>query len=225
MNDEQKKDYTPTATNLARQLTLMTGIYWSPKMSENRGWGTAFSLIGANGMSMYVVNEFKGQGAKFSVHGEYPKWHDQEPYFSDTKPEIAMSQSKSIEQLALDIQRRFLPDYTELFNKMKARIALWEDSDNKECHAFLSMAVILDPAIDREKRFRELKAQKYGDRVARSVDADNNMEIEITRHGDELLQVEFFRLSLEETRQLVCFYKSSIHANREKPLQSSTAGN
>ena len=164
-------------------------------------------------------------GAKFSVHGEYPKWHDQEPYFSDTKPEIAMSQSKSIEQLALDIQRRFLPDYTELFNKMKARIALWEDSDNKECHAFLSMAVILDPAIDREKRFRELKAQKYGDRVARSVDADNNMEIEITRQGDELLQVEFFRLSLEETRQLVSFYKSSIHANREKPLQSSTAGN
>jgi hypothetical protein len=85
--------------------------------------------------------------------------------------------------------------------------------------------VILDPAIDREKRFRELKAQKYGDRVARSVDADNNMEIEITRQGDELLQVEFFRLSLEETRQLVSFYKSSIHANREKPLQSSTAGN
>jgi hypothetical protein len=51
------------------------------------------------------------------------------------------------------------------------------------------------------------------------------MEIEITRHGDELLQVEFFRLSLEETRQLVSFYKLSIQANREKPLQSSTAGN
>jgi hypothetical protein len=172
-----------------------------------------------------VVNDYKSNGAKFIVRGEYPKWHGEEPYFSDTKPEIAMSQTKTIEQLALDIQRRFLPVYTELFNKMKARIATWEDADNKECHSFLAMAVILDPAIDREKRFRELKVQKYGERVARAVDAGDNMEIEITRQGDELLQVEFFRLSLKEAEGLVSFYKSSIHANREKPLQSSTAGN
>ena len=224
MNDGQKKDYAAIAINLTRQLSAMTGIHWTAKIAEERGWGTVFSMIGANGMSVYVVNDYKSNGAKFIVRGEYPKWHGEEPYFSDTKPEIAMSQSKSIEQLALDIQRRFLPDYTELFNKMKARIATWEDHDNKECHSFLSMAVILDPSIDREKRFRELKSQQSDKRCARSVDADDNVKIEITHQHEELLQVEFFRLSLAETEQLVSFYKSSIQANRKKPLQSSTEG-
>ena len=64
MNDGQKKDYAAIAINLTRQLSAMTGIHWTAKISEERGWGTVFSMIGANGMSVYVVNDYKSQWCK-----------------------------------------------------------------------------------------------------------------------------------------------------------------
>jgi len=219
------KDYSATATNLAALLSIMTRIKWMPKMAdEQRDWGTAFVLIAANGMLINVINDYQSKGTKFSINGDYPKWKSETPYFPDEKPRICIAQSKSCEQIAIDIQRRFLGDYVTLWNKMNDRIKAWEKQDNEEIEMLVEMASILNPGLDRKECFREYKEEKSTHRRVCAYDENGeNKEIEITHHVNNLVKIELSRLTIDEAKKVVALYKSLISVHKGKPISNSTS--
>ncbi len=94
-----------------------------PGWTERDSGSRAGSLQGAGGRALYLTLPRPSNG-RFLVRGIYPA-HPEAGYGGDmaravlghgvSAPEVGISLTKTPEHIARDIQRRFLPDYEELF--------------------------------------------------------------------------------------------------------------
>jgi hypothetical protein len=92
---------------------------------------------------------------KFHISGNYPRNYKREYMvysYSEKSPSINVSEKKSPEQIAKDIQRRFLPAYEELLKTVLERVESSNGAHDNRCKALqkLGEVVGVEPGKDSQ---------------------------------------------------------------------------
>ena len=109
--------------------TVAKIIGWSliPVDPENQERGSNADLKGPDGMEIVLnTDNYQTRNGKINIYGRSPKRG-----FRFTATEINVSKDKTPEQIARDITRRLLPDYTVQFNKALEELAKEDAHKNK----------------------------------------------------------------------------------------------
>lgn len=93
-------------------------------------------------IKIYVRNGGYGNEGKITISGSYPHdCHGQLSTYGLKKPSISCSDSKTPEQIARDIQKRFLPDYMEDLAKV---IKMNENTQQQADARYTTLKIIAD---------------------------------------------------------------------------------
>ena len=136
---------------------------------------------------------------KIKVYGSYPHdCHNQSYSYGLKNPSICCSQDKIPEQIAKDIQRRFLPDYLEDLQKVKETNKNIQECANANYHAIKTLADSL--SIKPIKDYKdEYSLPIWG--VLQGLSS-----LEVSYDGTRIdLKLE---LTLEQTLQILTILKS-----------------
>lgn len=122
---EESKQLQELARIIAEHLEGWT--YQPPKNSH-----TAY-IASSNGATIVMSFDWKGK-TKLCIRGEYPRHKGYEypplPY-NEKRPSIGVSANKDPEQIAKDISRRLLPQYTNEYEEGLRLVRIHTENDKK----------------------------------------------------------------------------------------------
>lgn len=113
-----------TRNELAEHLAQYLGNAWG--WEESHQWGS--KIFHPNGMGVFL-NDWKSRGNRVEISGLWPTWgpHVWRPQVS---PTISVSLHRTPDAIVVDIERRFLQSYRELFTQQnKAMLLHLKDMD------------------------------------------------------------------------------------------------
>ena len=134
---------------------------------------------------------------KFHISGIYPRNYKREYMvhsYSEKSPSINVSEKKTAEQIAKDIQRRFLPHYEELLKKVLERVESSNTAHDKRWEALRIVGEIV--GVEPEKGHDGEPRLYVYDRIPglQGVEAryDGNLKIELDLEADKAADVLTF---------------------------------
>lgn len=136
--------------NLAAQIAALLGEGWSYTDTSGDQWATIAHADG-RALSLSHVGGWGKKPLRLAVSGSYPSYQDEQgrsqrvmpPDLYNPKeeyPEITVSLEKTAEAMAKDIQRRFLPEYSRIWERcqeLKQSRAEYADA-KRRAHAELA---------------------------------------------------------------------------------------
>jgi hypothetical protein len=111
----------------------------------------------AEGAGLYVELDRRKNPARLVVHGRYClRAPGIRPFYPrpENRPRITVSSARPVEDIAADIQRRFIPRYLEAYAQVRKRLRLAEEIERQEAAILIELAAILDERVSSDKMIR-----------------------------------------------------------------------
>jgi len=98
---------------------------WEYDSTSTHCWEDRSNLIGAGGRGIHISADAYGHRGRWCISGNYPQAQDGYLFnpngrYGWTVPGITCTRSKTAQQVARDIQRRLLPEYLPMWDKLAA---------------------------------------------------------------------------------------------------------
>ena len=120
--DQARKGKTEA---LIREVCKVSGF--TPEMKNDDSWNYACVNAHKGDESLYFTSCGYPLKDRIAISGNFPRTDKGEridPYeYNEERHEISVSIAKTPEQIARDIERRFLPRYRELLRRVKEKVA------------------------------------------------------------------------------------------------------
>lgn len=152
---------------------------------EDVFYNPGISIEGPGEIRLYLHGEGYRTEGRIEISGSFPQWDNQEIIYQSERNEaglvsITVAGTKTPEQIAGDITRRYLPKYLEVLAKAKERRDLWQKGRDSRKGYFEQIAGRKPETEDEERRGKFHLPYTHGEPCGDiTVDQDGNCEMKL----------------------------------------------
>jgi hypothetical protein len=181
--EERKRERQIEAARVAKGKEVLKALGFS-LVGENEENNRAVGTL-PDGRKVYISINWRNKD-RFDVSGHYPTHEDRG--YQEKRPKITVSNERPVEKIVADIQRRFLPEYSQVFEKSKAHLERSQNSEAKRKAAFKEACEVLGLESDRHYN-SDCKA--YG---------QNGLKLQVHYDGD--IDLDLGRITKEQLAEI-----------------------
>lgn len=115
----------PQVHSVANEIAILLGHEWSMRAGNQDNLCDAF-LDGPDSVSIHLLLEPYGRNPRWKISGQFGHACEHIPPGEKSSHSIGMAPSRTAPQMAAEIKRRLLPEYTQVLALAVARQKEWE---------------------------------------------------------------------------------------------------